>query len=109
MARRRDRRAKLTGSLLGFSQAVRVFRKPRQSDPQQLGRRANFGVSGRRFRFKPAGGFGRNRQAVSVQSGTLLRRGFGAARFQTAWADAYSAQRFRRDAGMIRKKLIEVD
>jgi hypothetical protein len=31
---------------------------------------ANFGVSDRRFRFKPAGGFGGNRQAVSVQSGT---------------------------------------
>jgi len=39
--------------------------------------RANFGVSGRRFRFKPAGGFGGNRQAISVQSGTPLRRGFG--------------------------------
>jgi hypothetical protein len=38
---------------------------------------ANFGVSDRRFRFKPAGGFGRNRQAVSVQSGTPLRVGFG--------------------------------
>jgi len=38
---------------------------------------ANFGVSGRRFRFKPAGGFGGNRQAISVQSGTPLRRGFG--------------------------------
>jgi hypothetical protein len=34
---------------------------------------ANFGVSGRRFRFEPAGGFGGNRQAISVQSGTLLR------------------------------------
>ena len=39
---------------------------------------ANFGVSDRRFRFKPAGGFGGNRQAVSVQSGTPLWRGFGA-------------------------------
>lgn len=39
--------------------------------------RANFGVSDRRFRFKPAGGFGGNRQAVSVQSGTPLRMGFG--------------------------------
>ena len=39
---------------------------------------ANFGVSDRRFRFKPAGGFGGNRQAVSVQSGTPSRRGFGA-------------------------------
>ncbi|HEY6993261.1 MAG TPA: response regulator [Xanthobacteraceae bacterium] len=39
---------------------------------------ANFGVSGRRFRFKPAGDFGRNRQAVSVQSGTPFRRRFGA-------------------------------
>jgi hypothetical protein len=39
---------------------------------------ANFGVSGRRFRFKPAGDFGRNRQAVSVQSGTLSRRRLGA-------------------------------
>ena len=38
---------------------------------------ANFGVSDRRFRFKPAGGFGGNRQAVSVQSGTPLRMGFG--------------------------------
>jgi hypothetical protein len=38
---------------------------------------ANFGVSGRRFRFKPAGGVGGNRQAISVQSGTPLRRGFG--------------------------------
>ena len=42
---------------------------------------ANFGVSDRRFRFKPAGGFGGNRQAVSVQSGPLSRRelapGFG--------------------------------
>jgi hypothetical protein len=37
----------------------------------------NFGVSDRRFRFKPAGGFGGNRQAVSVQSGTPLRMGFG--------------------------------
>jgi len=40
-------------------------------------RLANFGVSDRRFRFKPAGGFGGNRQAVSVQSGTPLRMGFG--------------------------------
>jgi hypothetical protein len=40
-------------------------------------RGANFGVSDRRFRFKPAGGFGGNRQAVSVQSGTPLRMGFG--------------------------------
>jgi hypothetical protein len=40
-------------------------------------RSANFGVSDRRFRFKPAGGFGGNRQAVSVQSGTPLRMGFG--------------------------------
>src|SRR2546423_8288107 len=39
--------------------------------------RANFGVSDRRFRFKPAGGFGGNRQAVSVQIGTPLRMGFG--------------------------------
>jgi hypothetical protein len=31
--------------------------------------------TGRRFRFKPAGGFGGNRQAVSVQSGTPLRMG----------------------------------
>jgi hypothetical protein len=31
----------------------------------------------RRFRFKPAGSFGGNRQAVSVQSGTPLRMGFG--------------------------------
>src|SRR5205085_918285 len=38
---------------------------------------ANFGVSDRRFRFKPAGGFGGNRQAVSVQIGTPLRMGFG--------------------------------
>jgi hypothetical protein len=38
---------------------------------------ANFGVSDRRFRFKPAGGFGGNRLAVSVQSGTPLRMGFG--------------------------------
>src|SRR5204863_8172106 len=38
---------------------------------------ANFGVSDRRFRFKPAGGFGGNRQPVSVQIGTPLRRGFG--------------------------------
>ena len=38
---------------------------------------ANFGVSDRRFRFKPAGGFGGNRQVVSVQSGTPLRMGFG--------------------------------
>ena len=38
---------------------------------------ANFGVSDRRFRFKPAGGFGVNRQAVSVQIGTPLRMGFG--------------------------------
>ena len=38
---------------------------------------ANVGVSDRRFRFKPAGGFGGNRQAVSVQSGTPLRMGFG--------------------------------
>jgi len=38
---------------------------------------ANFGVSDRRFRFKPAGGFGGNRPAVSVQSGTPLRMGFG--------------------------------
>ena len=38
---------------------------------------ANFGVSDRQFRFKPAGGFGGNRQAVSVQSGTPLRMGFG--------------------------------
>jgi hypothetical protein len=38
---------------------------------------ANFGVSDRRFRFKPAGGFGGNRQAVSVQSGTPLRMRFG--------------------------------
>jgi hypothetical protein len=38
---------------------------------------ANFGVSDRRFRFKPAGGFGGNRQAFSVQSGTPLRMGFG--------------------------------
>src|ERR1700747_3288473 len=38
---------------------------------------ANFGVSDRRFRFKPAGGFGGNRQAVSVQSGTPLRMDFG--------------------------------
>ena len=38
---------------------------------------ANFGVSDRRFRFKPAGGFGGNRQAVLVQSGTPLRMGFG--------------------------------
>ena len=42
-----------------------------------LGLFANFGVSDRRFRFKPAGGFGGNRQAVSVQSGTPLRMGFG--------------------------------
>jgi hypothetical protein len=34
---------------------------------------ANFGVSDRRFRFKPAGDFGGNRQAVSVQIGTPLR------------------------------------
>ncbi|HEY0378397.1 MAG TPA: hypothetical protein VGC87_15890, partial [Pyrinomonadaceae bacterium] len=38
---------------------------------------AHFGVSDRRFRFKPAGGFGGNRQAVSVQIGTPLRMGFG--------------------------------
>jgi hypothetical protein len=38
----------------------------------------DFGVSGRRFRFNPAGCFGRNRQAVSVQSGTLFRRLLGA-------------------------------
>src|SRR3954451_20484259 len=38
---------------------------------------ANFGVSDRRFRFKPAGGFGGNRQPVSVQIGTPLRMGFG--------------------------------
>src|SRR2546421_9890161 len=38
---------------------------------------ANFGVSDRRFRFKPAGGFRGNRQAVSVQIGTPLRMGFG--------------------------------
>jgi hypothetical protein len=42
-----------------------------------VGTSANFGVSDRRFRFKPAGGFGGNRQAVSVQSGTPLRMGFG--------------------------------
>src|SRR5204863_1551233 len=42
-----------------------------------IAERANFGVSDRRFRFKPAGGFGGNRQAVSVQSGTPLRMGFG--------------------------------
>src|SRR5258708_31328323 len=38
---------------------------------------ANFGVSDRRFRFKPAGGFRGNRPAVSVQSGTPVRMGFG--------------------------------
>src|SRR3954463_4991052 len=38
---------------------------------------ANFGFSDRLFRFKPAGGFGGNRQAVSVQIGTPLRMGFG--------------------------------
>src|SRR5690348_11173098 len=42
-----------------------------------FGQGAHFGVSDRRFRFKPAGGFGGNRQAVSVQSGTPLRMGFG--------------------------------
>jgi hypothetical protein len=42
-----------------------------------MGLSANFGVSDRRFRFKPAGGFGGNRQAVSVQSATPLRMGFG--------------------------------
>jgi hypothetical protein len=39
---------------------------------------ANFGVSDRRFRLKAAVGFGRNRQAVSVQSGTPSRRRLGA-------------------------------
>src|ERR1700732_5206156 len=46
--------------------------------PEERGTEAaNFGVADRRFRFKPAGGFGGNRQAVSVQSGTPLRMGFG--------------------------------
>ena len=45
---------------------------------------ANFGVSDRRFRFKPAGGFGGNRQAVSVQSGTPLRMGFWSRLWRTA-------------------------
>jgi hypothetical protein len=49
----------------------------RKSAADRMGRDANFGVSDRRFRFKPAGGFGGNRQAVSVQSGTPLRMGFG--------------------------------
>src|SRR5207237_7811189 len=44
---------------------------------RRMARNANFGVSDRRFRFKPAGGFGGNRQAVSVQIGTPLRMGFG--------------------------------
>lgn len=39
---------------------------------------ANFGVCDRRFRRKPAGGFGRNRQTVSVQSDTRFRRRLGA-------------------------------
>ena len=50
----------------------------RHDEPRiEVAEAANFGVSDRRFRFKPAGGFGGNRQAVSVQSGTPLRMGFG--------------------------------
>jgi hypothetical protein len=52
-----------------------AYQKRGEPDRRQMG--ANFGVSDRRFRFKPAGGFGGNRQAVSVQSGTPLRMGFG--------------------------------
>src|SRR3954470_3671106 len=47
------------------------------SGPAGYRQAADFGVSDRRFRFNPAGGFGGNRQAVSVQIGTPLRMGFG--------------------------------
>ena len=53
------------------------LRPLRGNPPSFPGKSANFGVSDRRFRFKPACGFGGNRQAVSVQSGTPLRMGFG--------------------------------
>src|SRR5580693_7494747 len=65
------------GTLLEAWASPKSFRpKDGSGEPPGPGR-ANFGVSDRRFRFKPAGGFGGNRQAVSVQSGTPLRMGFG--------------------------------
>jgi hypothetical protein len=52
-------------------------KRPKCQKPHCVAVLVQFGVSDRRFRFKPAGGFGGNRQVVSVQSGTPLRMGFG--------------------------------
>src|SRR5580704_5587100 len=62
---------------LAAAQAAEVAAREAALKAEQAARDANFGVSDRRFRFKPAGGFGGNRQAVSVQNGTPLRMGFG--------------------------------